>query len=253
MLSLLGAGQGQNISFDADYQAVLNYATSLGYTLPSADQRVKQNKLLVDLKSAGVWTKLDTFANFATDGSSNFALIDWKRLFLYTGVNSPTFTSNQGFTGNGTSSHVDTNFNPATSGVQYQLNNASRFIFMNLASGTGALDGANGSPENRMTRDSSVNHLINSGSNALNTAFNFTAVKGMKSIHRTSSTNVELFNGTAQGSRIATSTSIASLTQVILRNNGFGAHQISMYAMGASLVSENTNFVNAFNTYINSL
>ena len=252
MLSLLGAGQGQNISFDADYQAVLNYATSLGYTLPSAGQRVKQNKLLVDLKSAGVWTKLDTFANFATDGSSDFALIDWKRLNLYTGVNSPTFTSNQGFAGNGTSSYIDTNFNPATSGIQYQLNNASRFVFMNLASGI-AFDGTSSIVLNSIIRNNSINQYLNT-SNALSSLFNYTSIKGMKSIHRTSSTNVELFNDVTQGSRTAISTSISSLNQFILRSGtSYNSHQISMYAMGSSLVSENTAFVNAFNTYINSL
>jgi hypothetical protein len=35
-----GGGGG----FDADYQAVLNYATTQGYTLPSAGQQVKQNQ-----------------------------------------------------------------------------------------------------------------------------------------------------------------------------------------------------------------
>ena len=31
------------LAFDTDYQAVLNYATSQGYTLPSASQQIKQN------------------------------------------------------------------------------------------------------------------------------------------------------------------------------------------------------------------
>jgi hypothetical protein len=83
--------------FDADYQAVLNYGTTQGYTLPSAGQQTLQNQLVVDLKAGGIWSKLDTFAVFATDGDSDFALIDWKRLSDYTAVNSPTFTTNQGF------------------------------------------------------------------------------------------------------------------------------------------------------------
>ena len=109
---------------DPDYQAVLNYATSLGYTLPSVGQQVKQNQLMLNLKAGGIWSKLDTFAVFATDGSSNFALIDWKRLVLMTAVNSPTFTTNDGFQGNGTSSYIDTNFNPSTQGVNYTQNSA---------------------------------------------------------------------------------------------------------------------------------
>jgi hypothetical protein len=79
-------------SLDADYQAVLDYATTQGYTLPSAGQQTLQNQLIVDLKAGGIWSKLDTFAVFATDGDEDFALIDWIRLTQYTAVNSPTFT-----------------------------------------------------------------------------------------------------------------------------------------------------------------
>ena len=115
--------------FDPDYQAILDYATLQGYTLPSASQRILQNQLVVDLKAGGIWTTLDTFAVFATDGNSDFALIDWIRLSQYTAVNSPTFTTNGGFNGNGTSSYIDTNFNPATSGVNYTQNDASRIMW----------------------------------------------------------------------------------------------------------------------------
>ena len=97
---------------DADYQAILDYATTQGYTLPSASQQALQNQLVVDLKDGGIWSKLDTFAVFATDGDSDFALIDWKRVTDYTAVNSHTFTTNEGFEGNGTSAYIDTNYNP---------------------------------------------------------------------------------------------------------------------------------------------
>src|SRR6056297_1810555 len=85
--------------FDPDYQAILDYATTEGYTLPSAGQQTLQNQLVVDLKTAGVWSKLDAFSVFATDGDSDFALIDWIRLITQTAVNSPTFTTNQGYQG----------------------------------------------------------------------------------------------------------------------------------------------------------
>ena len=60
-------------SYDSDYQAVLDYATTQGYTLPSSGQQTLQNQLVADLKDAGVWSKLDTFAVFATDGNEDFA------------------------------------------------------------------------------------------------------------------------------------------------------------------------------------
>ena len=245
------------IVFDTDYQAVLDRATTLGYTLPSASQQIIQNNLVLSLKAGGIWTKLDVLYIFANDGGSNFGTLNWitPTLNQSTLINSPTFTTNQGFQGNGTSSYIDTNFNAVTQGVNYVQNDASRYLYLYTASGTGALDGKSVVSINNMTRASTGNQRINQGTTALTGgAFNFTAIQEMKSIHRTNSTNVELFNATTQGSRTATSATMNSNSQFVLRSGSvYGAHTISMYANGASLVAENTAFVNAFNTYITSL
>jgi hypothetical protein len=243
-------------AYDSDYQAILDRATNLGFTLPSDEEKLLQNQLVIDLKDAGAWTKIDCFYLFATKSNSNFARIDWKN-FTHTATlfNAPNFISGKGFQGNGSSAYIDTNFNPVTDAVNYTQNNASRYIFMDTASGTGALDGRSTVNINNSLRASSSNQRINQGTTALTGgAFDFTATRGMKSIHRTSSTNVELFNGTAQGSRTATSASMTSSNQLILRSgSSYGAHTISFYMNGASMVAENTAIVNAVNTYLNSL
>jgi hypothetical protein len=237
--------------FDADYQAVLDYATTQGYTLPSAGQQALQNQLVVDLKDAGVWSKLDTFAVFATDGNSDFALIDWKRLSQYTAVNSPTFTTNGGFEGNGTSSYIDTNFNPATSGVNYILNNSGRFFWYDLSGATQRLEGSGTQSANHSRNGTTSSININAGTSGLNSSVNFS--EGFCSINRTSSTNVEIFNSTTQSSRTQTSVSVVSSNQTVLRNVTYSDSRFRFYGMGASLVSENTDFYNAMNTYITSL
>lgn len=250
MLTLLGAGQGQNSSFDANYQAILNYATAQGYTLPSVNQRISQNALLVSLKNAGIWNKLDTFACFVTNGDTNFALIDWKRLSQYTAINSPTFSSNQGFTGNGTSSYISSNFNPVTQGLNYTLNNASRYIYTFTL--TGIMDGIETGAENRMSNIGTLQR-INQGVRTT-TSYSFDTGAGMKSIHRENSTNIELFSGTVQSSRLVNSFIMESSNQLISRSGTvYSTNRFGMYAMGASLISENTAFVNAFNTYLTSL
>lgn len=255
ILASHGIIQSGGVVFDTDYQAVLTYATSLGYTLPSLSQRTKQNQLMLALKAGGIWSKLDTFAVFANDGGSNFGLIDWKRLSLYTAVNSPTFTSNQGFQGNGTSSYIDTNFNPTTQGVNYTLNNASRYIYSRINAANKVYDGVVSSTANSITSFDSALHRINQGGNNLSATFAFGGSTGVKSIHRTSSTSVTLYNAKSASSGLtATSTSRPNENQLILRSaTSYAAHQISSYAMGASLVSENTSFVDAFDTYITSL
>lgn len=100
-----------------EYNAILNYANTQGYSTPSESQITLQSSLLSSLKTIGVWDKLDTFAVFATDAGSDFALLDWKRIYTdaavkeYTAVNAPTFTSNVGFQGDGTSAYIETNLN----------------------------------------------------------------------------------------------------------------------------------------------
>lgn len=246
----VGVGWQRFGGFDADYQALLNYATTQGYSLPSASQQALQNQLLIDLKNGGIWSHLDTFALFATDGNSDFALIDWKRLVQYTAFNSPTFSTNGGFTGNGTSSYIDTNFNPTVGTNNYLLDDAGRFYWVDNRTGvqwegvsTGGLNDSRNATSN----------LIRINSLALNSSVAFD-VDGFHAINRTSSTNVELFTNTTQFSRTATSTSIFNGNQFILRGGGiYNASRFRMYAMGGNLTAENTAFYNALNTYFTSL
>jgi len=247
---------------DADYQAVLDYATTQGYTLPSASQQLLQNQLVVDLKDGGIWSKLDTFAVFATDGDSDFALIDWKRLTDYTAINSPTFTADEGFTGNGTSSYISTNFNASTSGVNYTLDDASRYFYLRGNSNSNTLESSSedatsnqNSVQNTMRAVSTTrNCRINSGL-LLAVAYNYmTTSLEMKSLHRTSSTDITAFRNTDGTSNTMTSQGIPNANQIILRGGVFyNTAQVSMYAMGASLIAENTDFVNAFDTYLTSI
>jgi hypothetical protein len=243
---------------DPDYQAILDYATTQGYTLPSAGQQALQNQLVVDLKDGGIWSKLDTFAVFATDGNSDFALIDWKRLTQYTAVNSPTFTINDGFAGNGTSAYIDTNFNIST-GTNYTLNDACRLMYgifpLNVYPESFLGGGTN------LTRNALSNRQqINQGSTFLSTGIApvdwTSSVNTFRSIHRTSSTNVEMFANTTQSSGTANSVALTTGNQYLFR--GFSNYSPStnifkIYGMGASLVSENTDLYNALNSYITSL
>ena len=241
-------------AFDADYQAVLDYATTQGYTLPSESQQLLQNQLVVDLKDGGIWSKLDSFAVFATDGNSDFALIDWIRLSQYTAVNSPTFTTDGGFSGDGISSYIDTNFNPSTSGVNYTLNNAGRYFWVdNRILGSRWEGSINSTSTNHTRNENSAAMNINAAASSMSAAVNF-AVDEFHAINRTSSTNLELFTNTTQFSRTQTSTAISNSKQSIFRTNlSFVNVRFRFYGMGASLVSENTDFYNAINTYFTSI
>jgi hypothetical protein len=247
---------------DPDYQAVLDYATLQGYTLPSAGQQALQNQLVVDLKAAGVWSKLDTFAVFATDGNSNFALIDWKRLIQYTAVNSPTFTTNQGFNGNGSSSYINTNYNATTQGVNYSLNSASNgaYLFENSLGDfcyLGALELPNKFSALVINRATNLTRMNDSTNGFPTTKITTT---GLICANRPNSTTLNIYkNGTFHESIAATSTGLPNTNFYALAwsvggtPGQFTNKKVSCVFLGADLTSYQTDFNTALNNYMTAI
>lgn len=260
MLTLLGAGQGQN-GFDSSYQAILTYASTLvGATIPTSAQQAVQNKLIVDLKAGGVWNKLDVFYVLATgtNGNNVFSTINWKNpnTNLATLTNPLTFATNSGFTNTGTG-FISTNFIPSTQGVNYQRDDANRFAWIHTA-GTTIIDGITANNGNRLSY-SNVSQNINNGTTS--DAVGTLSGTGLKSINRPASNQIRVFqNTTLSISGTTASTGSSSASQLIFRSVGnYGTHTISIYGMGGSLVTAggdatlNTNLYNAINTYMTNL
>jgi hypothetical protein len=231
---------------NAEYDTILEYAILQGYTLPSVDQQALQNQLISDLKNAGIWNKLDIFYVFATNGDQNFARLNWKNPSLYRTTNvtsDPIFRTNIGFTG---PNRLNTNF-PSTNGVNYTLNDASRHAWVYFSyGGNQRIDSAIISNDNTMENRNGSYQSINSSQVA--TATNLSGT-GMKSIHRLSSTSVIVINGTTQQPYSAATTGLSASPQYIFG----GTVDISMYSMGASLVNENLDYINAFQTYLTAI
>jgi hypothetical protein len=88
------------------------------------------NDLVLGLKADGVWAKLDRLWLLAADSQAS-ALADLVHHSVATAVNSPTFTVDRGFACDGSSSYIDTLYNPSTNGVNFTLNAASLWIWNN--------------------------------------------------------------------------------------------------------------------------
>jgi hypothetical protein len=246
-------------AFDVDYQAILDYATTQGYTLPSAGQQSKQNKLVIDLKAAGIWSKLDTFAVFATDGNSDFALIDWIRLIQYTAVNSPTFTTNQGFTGNATSSYILTNYTETVDSVNYTSSNASYGVFWAKNTTTGYLSGnRNGSNVNESFLQASGS-LANINSNNAGNRQSFTSQYNFMQVHISSGNQYLYGDGNSdKTTTVAGTPGLSSVSKHLLVASTpalqvYSNAQIRSFYAGASLVSESSDFNTALTNYYNAL
>lgn len=260
-----------SVAIDSDYQAVLDRATALGYTKPTAAEQTKQNLLVIALKAAGIWTLLDILYIFANNGSKEFATLNWKAPTLYrcTLNSSPTFTSDRGFTGDGAAAWIDTGWTPSTNGVNYTLNEAG-IVTHYFTDGTSA-DAGYAAGESNAAADAIalityvtavtvgryvINGALGSPQAASKRLQNFTHIQ------RTASNVTKHFeNGVQQGSNGSiASTALPNATLGILaRNNqnisraNFRNDGLTMFAAGASLTGKESAFYNAYNAYYSTL
>lgn len=92
-------------------------------TPPAAGRQVLYAALIDALVAGGVWTRLDALYVFAAADAAT-ALTNLKSSsFTASAVNAPTFTADEGYAGNGTTSYVDTNCNSDDT-VQYVQDSA---------------------------------------------------------------------------------------------------------------------------------
>lgn len=247
---------------DTSYQAVLNYATSLGYTLPSSGQQTKSNQFVVDLKAAGLWVKLDSLSIFQTDGSASFALVDWIRLTTHEAVNSPTFTSNVGYSGNGSSAYIDPHWNitAATQATQNSIFHGVLTNTTNPPSNTG-YHGGGSNPYNIINTwvGGGYEGYYSNNSSAINISILNAA---FRAVTRVSNTDVRIYRDSVVESFTTFPSSTPSSSAIYIMARGVPAPQwhapssVSFKAdfWGAGLTpTEVANFRTALTNYIASL
>jgi len=255
------ATSNQVYTFDADFNAVKAQATSLGYTLPNTAGQRHLNAMLLELKAGGFWTIFDVFYMFANNGSTGFSQLNWKApaSFQCTLINAPTWTSNKGYNLNGTSQYLDTNFNPSVNGVEYTLNNAGRYAYVNRTTITNnhRIDGNSIALNDNcmIITQSNTIHTINSGTNQ--PAATITNQSGFQGIVRTSSTAASRYFDLTASINV-NSTSLPNATQWIGRSGtsptAYGTFQIQFYAMGSAIGSGDiASFKAILDKYLNSM
>lgn len=239
--------------FEPEYQAVLDRATVLGYTLPGALVQTEQNRFLKALKDSGAWAKADCIQFYRSDvvESSAFGSICWKNPAA-TGaalVNSPVAVNNRGYRLDGISSYINTNFTPSGTG-NYKLNDAGVLV-MPFQLTSQSIFGITNTFWLRAVIESVTNNRINAEGNSLNTAYSYGTQIELKSIHRTSSTNVKLGKGKVLTDRTQTSASIATEPILLGRSSlVHGANGFSFFIAGANMVDYIDAIVDAYNVYV---
>lgn len=256
--------------FDPDYQAILDYGTAQGYTLPSADQQIKQNQLVLDLKSAGAWDDIDVLYVFATDGDRSFAKINWVApgTFQATEHGTVTFHSNSDFQGDASTGYLDTAWVPSVNGVNYTQNDASVVIGVqnDLAGSSGKFitgsAGPGGAPSSLILQPKNgSNRAVMKMNGAVQDDRSSPSSQGLFHLLRPSSSIVRMFkNGSQLGTDMANgSTGLPTKAVSILayNNNGtiqlFSDYKVSVYALGASMSGKESDLYTAWNDYFTSL
>jgi hypothetical protein len=248
--------------FTAEYKAILARATALGYTLPSEGQQVKQNNLLKALIAAGIWAKLDVFYVYANDAGADFATLNWKAPTLYqsTRVNSPTFTANEGFAGNGITSYLNSNFNLFLNSVNYTQDNSSIGVYKKSGTSTGdkCLIGV---LQTGPTIGSHMNAASTVRQNSATGAASLNWTNGLCSLVRNNSSNYNTYNGNSKtpNSYGVTSTGVPNANVFVLArsvNNSISNptdEQVSVSYIGGNITAEYSAFVDILQNYITAI
>lgn len=118
-----------DVPLDADY---LVYEGAMAVA-PSVAWRTAANQLFISWKAAlsvsSLSSAMDIAYIFAAETEQAALLNMVKRAHDCTKVNAVAFVASRGFTGNGTTSYLNTNYNPSTQGVRYVLNSACLGVY----------------------------------------------------------------------------------------------------------------------------
>lgn len=245
---------------------------------PSLAQRSKQNTLYTSLENiAGEsLSELDLLYIMATDGTGTFAKINWVSPgdFSLTDGVVPTFTENEGFTGNASSMYLKTGWIPSTNGVNYTLDECSAFCYINNETTQGAryaflVRGNAGSALNgqlclapKLLNGGTNKHFFSLQGSAPGVGTAVSSV-GLFHIHRTADNDSRLFKDGSQVGVVNTlaSDSLSNKELYLLTGNFNGSldgnsysdAQIGLFGCGASLTGQESALYTAWNTYFSSL
>lgn len=109
-------------------------------TPPNAVRQGIINTCIVQLKAAGLWTKLDALYMMAANADQSGRL-NWKNPGTWTlaASGTVTFTADQGFKGDGVSGFLSaTGYNPSTAGGNLSLNSATVGHYLRIAGTVGS-------------------------------------------------------------------------------------------------------------------
>jgi len=243
--------------YDPDAQAFFDRVTAAGGSLTTTEKNAT-NQLVLDMKSAGVWTSMK--AIYPMVGASAAACAQNLKSSSFTGTFSSGWTfASTGVTPNGTSAYMDTNYNVNTQAL-LDSSHISYYSRTNIASNQGEMgcfDGTNGLF--MIYGQIGFNYKgINSTSTGVGSVFSPTT--GLLICNRISSTTEKyFFKGNLVDTLSKTSTSKSNLTIWLGAHNftvspNWSTKQCAFSSIGDGLTdTQASNFYTAVQTFQTTL
>lgn len=229
---------------------------------PGTTRKGHIDTLITALKTAGTWAKLDALYVLAAH-DSQAACRNWiTNSYNLTPNNSPTFTTDRGYTGNGSNATLSTGFIPSSAGSPKYVQNSATLGAWVLTNITAINEYVIGSSTSNVAglnpRSNTANTLrgiINRTTALENFSTNATSV-GLSILTRTSNTATTYYQNTTSKSTSANASTGVPAVEIILL--GFSStasnHQIAVGFIGSGFTStEVTDTYNALNTYLTAV
>lgn len=245
-------------SYDADAAAYFAAMTAP----PDSARKGLINQLVLDLKSAGIWAKLDWLCLFASHDQQAALLnlaVPSKRAIA---VNIPIFTTDRGFTGDGVTAYI--NYGESITGGDRKAtqNDVEGFAYCNLqgasSGGTGYhLSQATSSFRIYIAAHSAGNESFRAHDNASGVARASTDRKGFRATARGDSANRRAYyNGSLSATQAVAVTGTSGIAAQALRSStsSYSDDRLACGGWGQNLTdAENTAFHTALHTYLTEI
>jgi hypothetical protein len=269
-------------NYSTNLTAIINYAISQGWVIPSNTMLNNIDIFINSLVSLGLWNKFDVFYMFSYNDTTltNFARINWKNPGLFTiSINgTPLYTingfkKNSGYTGY----NLNTNFIPSVNGVNYTLNDASLTKYFGESFNVLIPLGGGGPPYPKYsfwTDGVSSSETIQSGTTKVGQAWSWqmglnggftgglsaiTQLPPLKiiTINRISSGLIDLYTDgilLLQATLLSTTLSNQSFRLIDDEIYTGGDYTFNLFGLGASLnLTNNVDLKNSYNTFKTSI
>lgn len=266
-MSRFGFGFGPSLSLrgrrggGAAYSAEATAAFAAMDVQPSSALKDIYATAIDGLVAAGLWAIRDAYY-FLNVETAQAARVNLKNPGTYnlTAFNSPAFTAKVGYAGNGSTSYLDSNFNPSTAGGIWAQNDASIFVW-SLTSGqaASAILGYNGSGNYPLYTRYTTNQTFG----AINSTSPMTVANldgsGFYCVTRSGAEATKIFkNGADHVTGTQTSAALSNLNVTLLRDNAtYSSRSVAFFGFGGHVTdaqaSDEYDILSAFKTAVDAL